>query len=117
MHSHRCFSCHALCKAVIEPVFYPGHVVVCAVGVDGVEVVVDGDIPHPVLGEGEVDIQPGQRGVAAQPRQVFGDTHGHPPRLDFLQHLLKAGAVIVGAAVPVVYKADRVWKTVFLCVL
>ena len=56
------------CKKLVEPVFYTSHVVVHAVGVDGVEVVVDGDIPYSILGEGEIDIQPLQGRIAAQPR-------------------------------------------------
>ena len=53
--------CHSLFEVVIEPVLYTCHIVVGAVRVDGVKVVVDGDIPHSILWESEVDIQPGQR--------------------------------------------------------
>ena len=53
--------CHSLFKVVIEPVLDTCHIVVGAVRVDGVKVVVDGDIPHSILWESEVDIQPGQR--------------------------------------------------------
>ena len=66
LHSHRCFSCHALCKAVIEPVLDARNVAVGAVGVDGVKMVVDGNIPHIVLRKCEVDIQPCQRGITPQ---------------------------------------------------
>jgi hypothetical protein len=55
-------------KNSLNQFFYTSHVVVHAVGVDGVEVVVDGDIPYSILGEGEIDIQPRQGRIAAQPR-------------------------------------------------
>ena len=35
----------------VKPVFDTGNIAVCAVGVDGVKVVVNGNIPHIVLGE------------------------------------------------------------------
>ena len=66
LHSHRCFSCHALCKVVIKPVFDTGNIAVCAVGVDGVKMVVDGNIPHIVLWKSKVNIKPGQRGISSQ---------------------------------------------------
>ena len=47
---------HALCKVVIEPVLDTCHVAVGAVGVNGVKVVVDGNIPHAVLRKCVVDI-------------------------------------------------------------
>ena len=50
----------------VKPVFDTGNIAVCAVGVDGVKVVVDGNIPHIVLRESEVDIKPGQRGISSQ---------------------------------------------------
>ena len=55
------FAAGVLRKKLVEPVLYTCHIVVGAVGVDGVEVVVDGDIPYSILRESEVDIQPGQR--------------------------------------------------------
>ena len=55
------FAAGVLCKKLVEPVLDTCHIVVGAVGVDGVEVVVDGDIPHSILRKSEVDIQPGQR--------------------------------------------------------
>lgn len=66
LHPHRCFSCHSLCKVVIKPVFDAGNIAVCAVGVDGVKVVVDGNIPHIVLRKSEIDIKPGQWGISSQ---------------------------------------------------
>ena len=55
------FATGVLGKKLIEPVFDPRNIVVGAVGVNGVEVVVDGNIPHSILRKREVDIQPGQR--------------------------------------------------------
>jgi len=65
------FSCHALCKVVIEPVLDACHVAVGAVGINGVEVVVDGNIPHAVLRKRVVDIKPCQRGITTKPTEVF----------------------------------------------
>ena len=50
----------------VKPVFDTGNIAVCAVGVDGVKMVVDGNIPHIVLRECKVDIQPCQRGITPQ---------------------------------------------------
>ena len=99
------FAAGILGEKLVEPVLDAGDVAVRAVGVDGVKVVVDGDIPHIVLREGEVDVQPSQRGIPPQSGQVLGDADGHPSRFDLREHGLEAGAVVVGAAVPVVHKA------------
>lgn len=72
--------------------------------VNGVVVVVDGDETNTVLRKGEVGVKPGQRGVAAQSGKVFGDRHGHPSRLDFGQHGLKAGTVIGHTAYTVIHE-------------
>ena len=58
--------CHSLFEVVIEPVLDTCHVAVSAVGVNSVEVVIDGNIPHIVFRKSEVDIKPGQRGISAQ---------------------------------------------------
>lgn len=58
--------CHSLFEVVIKPVFDAGNIAVCTVGVDGVKVIVDGNIPHIVLRKSEVDIKPGQRGISSQ---------------------------------------------------
>ena len=55
------FAAGIFCKKLVEPVLDTCHIVIRAVGVDGVKVVVDGNIPHAVLWKREVDIQPGQR--------------------------------------------------------
>ena len=51
---------------LIEPVLDACHVAVGAVGVNGVEVVVDGNIPHAVLRKRVVDIKPCQRGITTE---------------------------------------------------
>lgn len=51
---------------VLKPVFDTRHIVVGAVGVDGVKVVVDSNISHIVFWESEVDIQPCQRRISSQ---------------------------------------------------
>ena len=111
------FAAGILGEKLVEPVLDAGDVAVRAVGVDGVKVVVDGDIPHIVLRESEVDVQPGQRGIPPQPGQILGDADGHPSRFDLREHGLKTGAVVVGAAVPVVHKKGRVGKAVLPGVL
>ena len=98
---------------VLKPVFDTRHIVVGAVGVDGVKVVVDGNIADTVFWKSEVDIQPGQRGITPKSGKVFRQHYYYFSRFDFRQHLLKAGAVIVGAAVPVIYEKGRVGKAVF----
>ena len=55
-------------KKFVKPVFDTGNIAVCAVGVDGVKVVVDGNISHIVFRESEVDIKPGQRRISSQSR-------------------------------------------------
>ena len=51
---------------LIEPVLNACHVAVGAVGVNGVEVVVDGNISHAVLRKRVVDIKPCQRGITTE---------------------------------------------------
>ena len=51
---------------VLEPVLDTCHVAVGAVGIDSVEVVVDGNIPHAVLRKRVVDIKPCQRGITTE---------------------------------------------------
>ena len=51
---------------LIEPVLDTCHVAVGAVGVNGVEVVVDGNIPYAVLRKCVVDIKPCQRGITTE---------------------------------------------------
>ena len=55
-------------KKLVEPVLDARNVAVGAVGVNGIEVVVDGNIAHIVLRKCEVDIQPRQRGITSQSR-------------------------------------------------
>ena len=51
---------------LVEPVLDTCHVAVGAVGIDGVEVVVDGNIPHTVLRKRVVDVKPCQRGITTE---------------------------------------------------
>ena len=53
-------------KKLVKPVLDACHVAVGAVGVNGVEVVVDGNIPHAVLRKRVVDIKPCQRGITTE---------------------------------------------------
>ena len=48
---------------------------------------------------------------------MFGDTDCHPSRFDLRKHGLEAGAVVVGAAVPVVNEKGRVRKAIFFSIL
>ena len=63
-----------ICHKLVEPVFYTRHIIIRAVGVDGVEMVIDCDVTNPIFREGEVDIQSCQCRVLPQPREVFSDT-------------------------------------------
>ena len=53
-------------EKLVEPVLDARNIAVGTVGVDGVKMVVDGNIAHIVLWECEVDIQPCQRGITPQ---------------------------------------------------
>lgn len=57
---------HSLCKVVIEPVLDARKIVVGAVWVDGVEIVVDGNVAYTILRKGEVGVKPCQRGITPQ---------------------------------------------------
>lgn len=77
-----------------------------------VHVVVDGDEAHVVGGEDEI-LQAAHAGILpAQPGQVLDDQRGHAVVLHMLHHLQEAGAVEVGAAVPVVNEKDSVLEAV-----
>ena len=53
-------------KKLVKPVLDACNVVVGAIGVNGVEVVVDGNISHAVLRKRVVDIKPCQRGITTE---------------------------------------------------
>ena len=53
-------------KKLVKPVLDARNIAVGAVGVDGVEVVVDGNIPYAVLRKCVVDIKPCQRGITTE---------------------------------------------------
>ena len=63
---HRYFSCHALCKVVIAPVFDTRKIVIGAVGINGVEIVIDGNIADTVLRKGEIGVKSCQSGISTQ---------------------------------------------------
>ena len=65
LHSHRCFSCHALCKVVIEPVAQRRELVILPRRVNAV---VDGDIADVVLWEDDLDELAGFQVITAQAR-------------------------------------------------
>lgn len=52
----------------IEPVFDPSKTIVHSVGCNDVKVIIDGDEPRLVLGNGDVDIHICHSGVADKPR-------------------------------------------------
>lgn len=60
------FAAGVLGKKFVEPVLNARNVAVGTVGIDGVKVIVDGNITHIVLRESEVDIQSGQRRISSQ---------------------------------------------------
>ena len=55
-------------EKLVEPVLNACNIAVCAVGGDGVKMVIDGNLAHIVLRECEVDIQPCQQGITPQSR-------------------------------------------------
>ena len=55
-------------EKLVEPVLDTRNVAVGAVRVDGVKMVVDGNIANIVLWKCEVDVQPCQRGITSQSR-------------------------------------------------
>lgn len=65
-HNGTDFAAGILGIPLIEPVLNACHVAVGAVGIDGDEVVVDGNIPHAVLSKRVVDIKPCQRGITTE---------------------------------------------------
>lgn len=77
---------------------------VVALHIFRVRIVVDGNVAHTVLWEGEVGVKPGQGRTTAHPRQVFADRHSHPSRLNFGQHGLKSGPVIGHAAHTIIHE-------------
>lgn len=65
-HNGTDFAAGILGIPLIEPVLNACHVAVGAVGIDGDEVVVDGNIPHAILRKCVVDIKPCQRGITTE---------------------------------------------------
>ena len=102
----------------IEPVFDTCHVALGAVHVDGIVVVIDGDISNTALRECDVDIQSGQCRVSSKSRQVFGDDRTHTTRFDLCKHPLEIGTIIeINTAVAVIHEECGIWEMILLCVL
>ena len=97
---------------LVEPVLNARKIVVYAVRVNGVVVVVNGDVANAILGKGEVGVQTRQGRVAPQSGQVFRDNDSYTPCFDLDQHTLKAGAVIVRAGVAIIHKEHWVREVV-----
>ena len=57
------FSASVFGKKLVEPVLDTRNVAVGTVGIDGVKMIVDGNVPHIVLRKSKVDIKPSQRGI------------------------------------------------------
>ena len=87
------FAAGVLGIPLVEPILDTCHVAVGAVGVNGVKVVVDGNIPHAVLRKRVVYIKSCQRGITPQSAEVFRNHRFHMTCFNFRKHLLKAGAV------------------------
>ena len=77
------FAAGILGKKLIEPVFDSRNIIIGAVGVNGVKVVVDGNIAHTIFRKSEVDIQARQGRISPQPGQVFRQHNSHFSCLDF----------------------------------
>ena len=77
------FAAGILGKKLIEPVFDSRNIVVGTIGVNGVKVVVDGNIAHTIFRESEVDIQARQGRISPQPGQVFRQHNSHFSCLNF----------------------------------
>ena len=97
---------------LVEPVLNARKIVVYAVRVNGVVVVVNGNVANAILGKGKVCVQTRQGRVAPQSGQVFRDNDSYTPCFDLDQHTLKAGAVIVRAGVAIIHKEHRVREVV-----
>ena len=87
-------------------------IVVYAVRVNGVVVVVNGNVANAILGKGEVGVQTCQGRITPQSGQIFRDNDSYMPRFDLGQHTLEAGTVIVRAGVAIVHKEHRVREVV-----
>ena len=91
-------------------------IVVYAVRVNGVVVVVNGNVANAILGKSEVCVQTCQGRIASQSGQILRDNDSYTPRFNLDQHTLKAGAVVVRAGISIVHKEHRVRKVILLSV-
>ena len=60
----------------VEPVFDPREIVVDAVGIDGVEIVVDGNEANAVFRESEIDVHSRHRRISEKAAEVLDDSFG-----------------------------------------
>ena len=101
---------------LVEPVLNARKIVVYAVRVNGVVVVVNGNVANAILGKSEVCVQTCQGRIASQSGQILRDNDSYTPRFNLDQHTLKAGAVVVRAGISIVHKEHRVRKVILLSV-
>ena len=102
---------------LVKPVLDSGKIVVDAVGVSGVEIVVDGNEACSILRKGEVGVKPGQRGVSSKTGEVFRDGNRHIPGFNLGKHGLKSGSVESHTRNAVIHKKGRVWEMMLACIL
>ena len=84
---------------LVEPVLNACKIVVYTVRVNGVVIIVNGNVANAILGKGEVCVQSRQGRVAPQSGQVFRNNDSYTPCFNLGQHTLKAGAVVVRARI------------------
>ena len=101
---------------LVEPVLNACKIVVYAVRVNGVIVVVNGNVANAILGKGKVGVQTSQGGIAPQSGQILCDNDSYMSRFNLGQHTLEAGTVIVRAGVAIIHKEHRVRKVILLSV-
>jgi len=101
---------------LVEPVLNARKIVVYAVRVNGVVVVVNGNVANAILGKGEVGVQTCQGRITPQSGQILCDNDSYTPCFNLDQHTLKAGTVIVRAGISIVHKEHRVRKVILLSV-
>ena len=95
---------------LVEPVLNARKIVVYAVRVNGVVVVVNGDVANAILGKGEVGVQTSQGRIAPQSGQILRDNDSYTPCFDLDQHTLKAGTVIVRAGVAIILSLIHIFR-------
>ena len=110
MHSHRCFSCHALCKAVIEQVFERHEVI--ALAAVSVHIVIDGDVADAEHGEAFFNVEAGMKLISAEATEILGDDDPDLTVLHIGNHLLERGPLEIAAGEAIVYIEAGIGKVV-----